>query len=67
MVDFSKVTLPFSASDLLQSGFSIIFVFGPFILLGLAIVFAPKLINHFGAVLADRRYERERIKRRRGY
>lgn len=44
-VDFSNVTLPFSAGDLLQSGLSLMKVFGPFILLGLAIMFTPKLIG----------------------
>lgn len=44
-VDFSKVTLPFSATDLLSSGVSLMGVFGGFILLGLAIAFTPKLIG----------------------
>lgn len=44
-IDFSTVTLPFSAADLLTSSAQLMGVFGGFILLGLAIVFTPKLIG----------------------
>lgn len=53
-IDFSGVTLPFSATDLLQSAVSLMGVFGGFILLGLAIVFTPKLFNLIRAAAASR-------------
>lgn len=42
-VDFSGITLPFSPGDLLASAVDLMGVFGPFILLGLAVLFAPKI------------------------
>ncbi|MGG5253532.1 hypothetical protein ACQYAD_08555 [Neobacillus sp. SM06] len=45
VVDFTGVTLPFSASDLLSSAMGFLGVVGPFVLLGLAIVFVPKIIS----------------------
>ena len=53
-VDFSGVTLPFSAGDLLQAGVQLLGVVGPFVLLGLAIVFTPKLISLIRAAAASR-------------
>lgn len=44
-LDFSGITLPFSPSDLLTSGVGILGVVGGFVLLGLAFLMAPKLIN----------------------
>ncbi len=45
MIDFSGITLPFSAGDLLSSAVDLLGVVGPFVLLGLAVMFAPKLIG----------------------
>ena len=44
-IDFSSVTLPFSVADLLSTGMELLTVLGPFVLLGLAIMFVPKLIG----------------------
>ncbi|MBU8905573.1 hypothetical protein KH400_03065 [Desertibacillus haloalkaliphilus] len=44
-VDFSGVTLPFDAADLLTSAVELLGVVGPFVLLGLAVVFTPKIIG----------------------
>lgn len=38
-----NISLPFGAKDLVDSGMSLIFIFGPFILLALAFLFVPKL------------------------
>lgn len=43
-IDFTGVTLPFDAADLLSSAMGLLGVVGPFVLLGLAIVFTPKII-----------------------
>ena len=53
-IDFSGVTLPFSATDLLQSAVSLMGVFGGFILLGLAVVFTPKLFSLIRAAAQSR-------------
>lgn len=44
-IDFTGVTLPFDAGDLLSSAMGFLGVVGPFVLLGLAIVFVPKIIG----------------------
>lgn len=44
-LDFSKITLPFSASDLLTGGVSLLGVVGTFVLLGMAFMVVPKLIK----------------------
>ncbi|WP_175615920.1 hypothetical protein [Piscibacillus halophilus] len=44
-VDFSGISLPFSAGELLNAAVDLLGVVGPFVLLGLAVVFAPKLIS----------------------
>lgn len=44
-LDFSSITLPFSASDLLQAGVALLGVVGAFVLLGLAFRVVPKLIS----------------------
>lgn len=42
-LDFSGITLPFSAADLLSAGVALLGVVGTFVLLGLAFQMAPKL------------------------
>ena len=44
-VDFTGVTLPFSVTDLVTSGNSLLALVGGFVLLALAFVFVPKLIT----------------------
>lgn len=44
-IDFTGITLPFTAGDLLSSAVGLMGVFGGFILLGLAVYFAPKLFG----------------------
>ncbi len=44
-IDFSGVTLPFDVTDLVSSGSALLGLVGTFVLLGLAFVFVPKLIN----------------------
>lgn len=40
-VDFSGITLPFTPADLLSAAVDLLGVVGPFVLLGLAFIFAP--------------------------
>lgn len=54
MVDFSGVSLPFSAGDLLSSAMGLLGVLGPFVLLGLAVVFTPKIISVIRSAAATR-------------
>lgn len=44
-VDFSGVSLPFSPADLLTSATGLLGVVGGFVLLGLAVIFVPKIIG----------------------
>lgn len=44
-IDFSGVTMPFSVNDLLSSSMGLIGLVGTFVLLGIAIAFAPRIIN----------------------
>lgn len=44
-IDFGSISLPFSADELVISGGALLGIIGPFVLLGLAFVFIPKLIN----------------------
>jgi hypothetical protein len=44
-IDFTGVTLPFNVSDLLTSSMGLLGIVGSFVLLGLAIVYVPKLIG----------------------
>lgn len=54
MVDFSGVSLPFSAGDLLSSSMGLLGVLGPFVLLGLALLFTPKIISVIRSAAATR-------------
>lgn len=47
-LDFSNITLPFTAADLLSAGVGLLGVVGTFILLGLAFRIAPKLFALIG-------------------
>lgn len=44
-VDFSGIALPFSASDLLSAGVSLLSVVGPYVLLGMAFLIVPLLVG----------------------
>lgn len=44
-LDFTGITLPFSANDLLTAGVALLGVVGVFVLLGLAFKVVPKLIS----------------------
>lgn len=44
-LDFSGITLPFAASDLLSAGVALLGVVGAFVLLGLAFRVVPKLVG----------------------
>lgn len=52
-IDFSGVSLPFSVTDLVESGNALLGLVGAFVLLGMAFVFVPRLIalirNSFSA------------------
>ncbi|SEO80422.1 hypothetical protein SAMN04488134_11357 [Amphibacillus marinus] len=41
---FEGVSLPFTVADLVESGFELIGLVSTFVLLGLAFMFAPKII-----------------------
>ena len=53
-VDFSGVTLPFTPADLLTSATGLLGVVGGFVLLGLAIIFVPKIIGVIRSAAATR-------------
>jgi len=53
-IDFSGVTLPFGAGELLDSTMGFIGVLGPFILLGLAVIFTPRIIQVIRNAAASR-------------
>lgn len=44
-LDFTGITLPFTANDLLSAGVSLLGVVGAFVLLALAFKVVPKLIS----------------------
>jgi len=44
MIDFSGISLPFSVSDLVESGNELLGLVGAFVLLGMAFIFVPRLI-----------------------
>lgn len=44
-LDFSGITIPFSAGDLLSAGVALLGVVSAFVLLGLAFKVVPKLIG----------------------
>jgi hypothetical protein len=54
MIDFSKSTVGFTATDLLGSAMSIVTAYKEFIILGLAVIFAPKLFSLARSALAAR-------------
>ncbi|OIJ22031.1 hypothetical protein BKP45_04965 [Anaerobacillus alkalidiazotrophicus] len=45
MIDFSGISLPFGAGELLSGAIDLLNVVGPFVLLALAIYFAPRLFS----------------------
>ena len=53
-IDFTGVTLPFGIPELLQSANGLLTLLGPFVLLGIAVVFAPKLIGLIKGAMANR-------------
>lgn len=44
-LDFTGITLPFTAGDSLSSGAALLGVVGGFVLLGIAFLVAPKIIK----------------------
>lgn len=50
-IDLSGLTLPFTVSDLIGSVNSLVSWVGPFVLLALAIGFAPKIIGFIKSIL----------------
>lgn len=53
-IDFSGVSLPFSPADLLTSTTGLLSVVGGFVLLGLAIIFVPRIIGVIREASIDR-------------
>lgn len=53
-VDFSGVTMPFNVGDLLDTAMSLVGLVAPFILLGIAIMFAPSIINFIKGALGGK-------------
>lgn len=51
---FSGVTLPFTASEMLTAVFDFIALLGPYILIGLAIAFTPRIVNVIKSAAAGR-------------
>lgn len=54
-LDLSSITLPFSATDLLGTAMSLVTLLGPFILLGVALSFAPRIVSFFKNGLSARK------------
>ncbi|MBE3553579.1 MAG: hypothetical protein IMW85_00905 [Thermicanus sp.] len=53
-IDFTGITLGFSAQDVLSSAVGFIGVFTGFILLGLAVKFAPNIVNFLMGLFRSR-------------
>ncbi|WP_458414535.1 hypothetical protein ACNQFZ_06620 [Schinkia sp. CFF1] len=53
-IDFSGVTLPFNATDLLQSAMGLVGLVGTFVLLGVAIAFAPRIVSFIKGAITSR-------------
>lgn len=53
-IDFSGVTLPFNATDLLTSSMGILGLLASFVLLGLAFAFVPKIMSAIRAAAASK-------------
>lgn len=53
-IDFSGVTVPFSVNDLLQSSMGLVGLVGTFVLLGIAIGFAPRIVNFIKGAITGR-------------
>ena len=56
MIDLSGVQMPFNISDLLQSAMGLITTIGPFVLLGIIVIFAPQIIDFLkSAILVEKK------------
>lgn len=44
-IDFSGVSLPFSVGDMLTGVTGLLGIVGPFVVIGIAVMFAPRIIN----------------------
>lgn len=55
MLDLTGISLPFSVGDLITAAFEFIGLFAPFILLGLAIVYTPRLVGMIRSSATSRR------------
>lgn len=54
-INFSTVNFGFTVADLLASATSLISAFGQWLLLGLALMLAPVLVNFIKGIVASRR------------
>lgn len=54
-LDFTGITLPFTAGDVLSAGVALMQVVGPIVLIALAFVVAPKVINLIKSALGRTR------------
>lgn len=48
---FDGLTLPFTIAEMLETAFDYLKLFGPFVLLGLAVMFAPQILSFLKSVL----------------
>lgn len=53
-IDLSGISLPFTVNDLIGSAVSILGWVGPFILLGAALAFAPRIVGFFKKALGGK-------------
>lgn len=53
-IDFSGVTMPFSVNDLLNSTMGLVGLVGSFVLLGVAIAFAPRIVSFIKGAITSR-------------
>lgn len=48
---FDTVTLPITISEMIETAFEYIGLFGPWILLGIAVAFAPQIVTFLKSIL----------------
>lgn len=54
-VDLSGISLPFSIGDVLTAATDLLGVVGPFVVVGIALLFAPKIIALLKRVIGNNR------------
>lgn len=59
MVDFSSVSLPFNVGELLKAAMDLIMIIGPFLLLGLALMFSKEIMYFIRTLMIREQYRKD--------